>query len=193
MRASMTEASPLAERDVALCDGLVALYPAMRRFAACAADSDLDPDDLVQEAFTRVFRQAQQTVPDDLGAYVRRSIVNLIANERRSRMRARDARQRTADSAQGAEGADVSYPSHTVAILESASPIDRALVYLVDVEGFPIGEAAAMVGLSHVAARARLSRARRRLQAALVDEHRNAADHLTEEPSAASGGGPHGE
>jgi RNA polymerase sigma factor (sigma-70 family) len=153
-------------------DGLAAqltdLYPALRRFAACTADRDLDPDELVQEAFVRVFnRWAGAVGPDDLGAYVRRTIVNLVANERRSRGRARAAwnRQRAM-----AEPEHPDYPSHLAAVLDQVSPTDRALLLLVDVEGMSTGDAATMVGLTPVGARARLSRARRKLRGALTDQ-----------------------
>jgi DNA-directed RNA polymerase specialized sigma24 family protein len=45
--------------------------------------------------------------------------------------------------------------------LQSLPPQARAAVYLVDLEGLSIGEAAALIGLSVTATRARLSRARR--------------------------------
>jgi hypothetical protein len=37
------------------------LYPTLRRFAAVAAPSDLDPDDLLQDAFTRVLQRRALT------------------------------------------------------------------------------------------------------------------------------------
>jgi DNA-directed RNA polymerase specialized sigma24 family protein len=60
-----------------------------------------------------------------------------------------------------------SYPSDVAALLSLTSPTDRALLLLVDVEGESIGDAAASVGITAVAARARLSRVRRRLRAEL--------------------------
>jgi RNA polymerase sigma factor (sigma-70 family) len=167
-------------------DGLAAqltdLYPALRRFAACTADRDLDPDELVQEAFVRIFDRWGDTPglrgpnavagPDDLGAYARRTIVNLVANERRSRGRARAAWNRQTASAALSHP---DYPSHLAAVLDQVSPTDRALLLLVDVEGMSTGDAAAMVGITPVSARARLSRARRRLRSALADQ-RDAED-----------------
>ena len=140
---------------------LIALYPAMRRFAAVSADRDLDPDEIVQECFARVFSRWQYGPgPDDMGAYVRRTIINLIANERRTRSRSRArALEPTAESH------EPDYPSHLAAVLDEVDPLDRALLFLVDVEGQSTAEAASAVGLTGVAARARLSRARRRLRA----------------------------
>jgi RNA polymerase sigma-70 factor (ECF subfamily) len=160
--------APVPER---LASELVARYDATRRFAAVTADRDLDPDDLVQEAFTRVFRVAARSgePPAHLDAYLRRTIVNLVANERRSRARGRAAARRLPVPD---EGAVAEYPSHTAAVLDAAAPVDRALVHLVDIEGVAVAEAAHQVGLSSVAARSRLSRARRRLRAVLREDER---------------------
>jgi RNA polymerase sigma factor (sigma-70 family) len=148
---------------------LITVYPAMRRFAAASADRDLDPDELVQEAFARVFRRWRDgSAPDDLGAYVRRTIVNLIANERRSRSRRRARRDEPP-----AVSHQPDYPSDLAAVLDQVAEIDRALLFLVDVEGLATHEAAALVGLTGVGARARLSRARKRLRDAIQPECTN--------------------
>jgi RNA polymerase sigma-70 factor, ECF subfamily len=154
---------------------LVALYPAMRRFAACSADRDLDPDELVQEAYARVFQRWRHGPgPDDLGAYVRRTIVNLITNERRTRGRIRARRQDPP-----VENHEPDYPSELAALLDHVDPVDRALLFLVDVEGLATGDAAKLVGLTGVAARARLSRARRKLRAVVqpAGPHREEVPH----------------
>ena len=58
------------------------LYVPLRRFAAVIGRWDVDPDDLVQEAYAKVLRRAEIEI-DDLGPYVRRTIVNLATDERR--------------------------------------------------------------------------------------------------------------
>jgi DNA-directed RNA polymerase specialized sigma24 family protein len=62
------------------------------------------------------------------------------------------------------------YPSSIASVLNFVDPADRALLYLVHVDGMTASEAATSVGVSHVAARARLSRARRRLRRLLREE-----------------------
>src|SRR5712691_13290497 len=57
-------------------------YEPLRRFAAVIGRWDVEPDDLVQEAFAKVLvRQPAQI--RDLGAYLRRTVVNLATDERR--------------------------------------------------------------------------------------------------------------
>src|SRR5262245_34527559 len=58
------------------------LYESLRRFAAVIGRWDVDPDDLVQEAYAKVLRRAEADI-DDLGPYLRRAIVNLATDERR--------------------------------------------------------------------------------------------------------------
>ena len=58
------------------------LYGSLRRFAAVIGKWDVDPDDLVQEAYARVLRRSEDDI-DDLGPYLRRTIVNLATDERR--------------------------------------------------------------------------------------------------------------
>jgi len=47
--------------------------------------------------------------------------------------------------------------------MATLSPIDRAVLTLVDLEGWPMAEAAKMLGLTYVAIKLRASRARRKL------------------------------
>jgi DNA-directed RNA polymerase specialized sigma24 family protein len=145
---------------------LHALYAPTRRFAAIVARADADPDDIVQEAFTRVLL-VDRTRIDDLGRYVRRIVVNLVHNERR--------RTRRGATAVARLGSDVDaldrYPSELADLLR-LEPRVRALLYLVDVEREPIADAAAVLGLSAPAARMALTRARRRLKSELQGELR---------------------
>ena len=58
------------------------LYGPLRRFAAVIGRWDVEPDDLVQEAYARVLRRREIEI-EDLGPYLRRTIVNLATDERR--------------------------------------------------------------------------------------------------------------
>ena len=152
----------------ALGDELTARYTSLRRFAAATGDADLDPDDLVQEAFTRVFRVARTAGrPDHLDAYLRTTVFNLVQSERRRRGRARDRAVRQPLEPEGRADA---YPSDVVALLRHAAPVDRALVYLVDIEGAAIKDVAPTRGLTAPAARSRLLRARRQLLALITGD-----------------------
>jgi RNA polymerase sigma-70 factor (ECF subfamily) len=147
-------------------DVLRALYAPLRRYAAVVGSYDVEPDDLVQEAFTRFLSQPIEEI-EHPQAYLRRTILNVALNERRRQQRAVAAlsRQRAGDG----PGAADSYPSELTDLLR-IEPRVRGLLYLVEVEGEPVGDAAAAVGMSPAAARMALSRARRRLRDALFEE-----------------------
>jgi len=140
------------------------LYEPLRRFAAVIGRYDVDPDDLVQGAYAKVLLKH----PDDireLGPYLRRVIVNLATDERRRSTRANGVLHRIAPAA----GASDSYPSDLEDLLR-VQPHVRALLYLVEIEGQPVAEAADVVGMSNGSARVALMRARRRLRAELTME-----------------------
>jgi len=144
------------------------LYVPLRRFAAVVSRPDLDPDDLVQEAFTRALVARRHESIRDLGAYLRRAVVNLAKNERRRLARGAVAQARLVPSDDGV----AALPSDLADLLR-LDPVSRGLLFLVEVEGASIREAAAAVGCTEPAARMRLSRARRRLRAELEAERRN--------------------
>jgi RNA polymerase sigma-70 factor (ECF subfamily) len=145
-------------------DELRALYEPLRRYAAVVGRYDVEPDDLVQEAFTRILMAREGTV-HDTRAYLRRTIVNLAMNERRRARRAVAAFQRAGANGRGPDD----YPSE-LADLMRLEPRVRGLLYLVEIEGEQITDAAEVVGMSAAAARMALSRARRRLREELNEE-----------------------
>ncbi len=160
MGASTMQSAPNSQPhwDDAVLAELRDLYEPLRRFAAVATRYDIDPDDVVQEAYTR-FLSGDRSEIRDVGAYLRRSIINLAHNERRRERRATAATQRLGDT----EATTDIYPSALVDLMD-LDPRDRALLYLVDVEGFPTADAAATVGIAGPAARMALSRARKTLR-----------------------------
>jgi DNA-directed RNA polymerase specialized sigma24 family protein len=150
--------------DGARLDELRALYPSLRRFAAVVGRYDLEPDDLVQQAYTQVLVSDPSHVRN-LGAYLRRTIVNVAMNERRRTRRADAAVVRLHESTDTLD----SYPSELAELLE-LEPRVRGLLYLVEVEGEPITSAASAAGMSAPAARMALTRARRRLRERMSQE-----------------------
>jgi RNA polymerase sigma factor (sigma-70 family) len=145
-------------------DELRALYGPVRRYAAVVGRYDVDPDDLVQEAFTRVLRVPREQIRD-LPAYLRRTVLNLALNERRRQRRASNAIGRLRDDGERPD----SYPSELTDLMR-LEPRVRGLLYLVEIEGEQVHAAAELVGMSAAAARMALSRARRRLRAELDEE-----------------------
>ena len=143
------------------------LYPSLRRFAAVAAPSDLDPDDLLQEALVGVLRAHRLSELDHPAAYVRRSILAVAAGHHRRMGRRRSALRRYSASASAVALPD--YPSD-MADLGRLSPRERSALYLHEVEGYRFAEIATMLGCSEAAAKKAGSRARRRLAALLTAE-----------------------
>jgi RNA polymerase sigma-70 factor (ECF subfamily) len=138
-----------------------AIYPSLRAFAAVTGAVDVEPDDLVQEAVARTLRNHRLVDLDDAGAYLRRAIVNLAANRRRSmaRFRLAFARLDRVDEAAAAE-----YPSDMTELLR-LDPESRGLLFMIEVEGHSYADAAEVLGITEEAARARAARARKRLRA----------------------------
>lgn len=135
------------------------IYPGLRRFAAAVGDSDCEPDDLVQDAVVAYLRRFDgSNGADDPVAYLRSSIMSQVTDHRR-----RSARRpiQSTDNLPD-EAVHARYPSDVRWLLDHLSPIDRGLLLLVDVEGMDTARAASAVGVSAIAARTRLSRARRR-------------------------------
>jgi RNA polymerase sigma factor (sigma-70 family) len=143
---------------------LAAAYPTIRRFAAVVGPADVEPDDLVQDAFVRVLRRGIDDIAN-LDAYLRRTVLNLSSNERRSWLRRQRAygQERVITETVPATFVDV-------ADLLRLAPDVRAVLWLAEVEGWTHAEIAGLLGCSEEAARARASRGRRRLRLALVEE-----------------------
>jgi RNA polymerase sigma-70 factor (ECF subfamily) len=154
---------PREDDDARLFAGL---YEPLRRFAGVVAPIEIEPDDLLQEAVARVLRRQRLADLDDPGAYLRRTMVNLASNQRRSFAIRRRALVRLA-----AETAPdpVIYPSDLSFLLE-LPPAERAVLYLTEVEGMQYADAGRLLGCSETAARKRAQRGRRRLHALLVGE-----------------------
>ena len=132
--------------------GLAGLYPSLRRFAAVVSSSDGDPDDLVQAAVERLLRRSIDV--SDPGAYLRRTMVRLESNRRRGLGRFRQAVTRLWASTHHDH-----YPSD-LSVLDLLAPLDRSIVFLIDVEGWPSKTVGAQLGLTDAAVRTRATRAR---------------------------------
>jgi RNA polymerase sigma-70 factor (ECF subfamily) len=143
--------------------GLREIYGQLRRFAAVIAPLDLDPDDLLQEALVRALRLRPLKDYDDLGAYLRRAMLNLAANARRRTGRYRRALARLGEDT---DSPAASYPSDLF-ILYALSPDVRAVLYLAAVEGLSYAEIGGLLGCSEAAARARACRGRHALRCVL--------------------------
>jgi DNA-directed RNA polymerase specialized sigma24 family protein len=158
----------VAHRETELRDNelFAELYSALRRFAAVVRPLEEDADDLVQEALARALSLRPLSEFDDPAAYLRTAILHLAANHRRRLGRRRRAYARSVTTE---DPGRVTYPSD-LDDLRHLSVRDRAVLYLSLVEGWPYGEIAETLGCSEQAARARASRALRRLRTNLRAE-----------------------
>lgn len=142
------------------------LYPALRRFAGVVGGPTVEPDDLVQEALARTLQQTLLADLDEPGAYLRRVIVRLASNDRRSSGR------RTAILARFRLPPDTTKDAYASDMSELFQlPSDqRAVLYLHLVDGLPHDEVGRLLGISPEASRARLSRGLKHLRIALIAE-----------------------
>lgn len=124
------------------------LYQPLRRYAAVVGPIEMEPDDLVQEALLQALRRGPLTELDNPGAYLRRTIVNLAANERRRLGRLRRAVPRLAVD----DVHEVEIPPDVSELL-ALTPRERAVLFLAHVEGFSFGDIAEMVGSREAATR----------------------------------------
>lgn len=145
---------------------VVALYPALRRFAAMVSPLEVEPDDLVQDALAATLARQPLTELDNPLAYLRVVMMRRAANERRRLGRKRRANARAGPEPQSA---DVSYPSD-LAELARLDPEDRALLYLTEVEGLPLAEVAHVFDRSSAAVKMRRHRALRKLRSLLEED-----------------------
>jgi DNA-directed RNA polymerase specialized sigma24 family protein len=150
--------------DPGQLEALRAQYEPLRRFAAVIGRFDVEPDDLVQEAYAKVLVKRPSDIKD-LGPYLRRMVVNLATDERRRVGRSAKFATKLADESVSND----SYPSDLSDLLCLPARV-RALLYMVEVEGQQIAPAAEAVGMSSGNARVALLRARRRLRAELSEE-----------------------
>jgi RNA polymerase sigma factor (sigma-70 family) len=137
------------------------VYDSLRRLAAVVAPREVDPDDLVQEALMQALRRGPLQELDDPLAYLRRTVVNLASNQRRSLGRRRRALERLASAVDDVEADPMTVDTD---LLEHIGVDGRASLYLREVEGWSHREIASMLGISEVAARRRFSRALRQLR-----------------------------
>jgi RNA polymerase sigma factor (sigma-70 family) len=146
------------------------LYPSLRRFASAVRVPGEDGNDLVQEALLRTIRAKGSLAGlENPGAYLRRTIVNLVRDRQRS-----EARRRSAYSRLGPPSQVASHYSWELEELRLVSPKCRAVLYLRIIEGWPYADIGEMLGCSQISARVAASRGKRQLEAVLLKEVRDA-------------------
>lgn len=154
---STRRSGPRTDRDI-----FAEQYPSLRAYAAALGPLDLDPDDLVQEALARTLQRHSLDELDNPRAYLRRAMNHVASNHRRSLGRRRRAWAKVGP----VEDVRATYPSD-LSDLEHLEPLDRAVLYLAEVEGRSMAFIGEELELSENAVRLRASRARRKLRTLL--------------------------
>ena len=142
--------------DFAIFDSL---YPALRRFAAVVADADMDPDDLVQDALAATLSRRELHELEYPKAYLEQAIINVASNGRR---RAGTLAKLLPRLRGDTERVDA-YPSD-ISVLDQLAPLDRAVIYLADIDRLPHDLIATELAMTPAAVRKRVSRARKQLR-----------------------------
>lgn len=141
------------------------LYPPLRRLAAVVRPAEVEPDDLVQEAVERTIRNRPLSELDNPSAYLSRVILNLASEHRRRLGRARRSGVRLRPDMV----VDQFYPSDLDDLFR-LPPLQRAILFLGEVEGLTHADIAGQLGMSvHAVAKAS-QRARKRLRVELTEE-----------------------
>jgi RNA polymerase sigma-70 factor (sigma-E family) len=141
------------------------------RLARVLCDSESDAEDLVADAFARLYRRWQRGSVDDVSAYLRATIVNGA----RSRWRRRDVAKRSAPRI--AEVASVGDGNEQVGDAERVRralielPLQmRSVVALRVLEDLSEADTARLLGVSSGTVKTQLSRGMQRLRTALEDD-----------------------
>jgi RNA polymerase sigma-70 factor (ECF subfamily) len=140
------------------------LYPRLRRLAGAIAAPDGEPDDLLQEAVANLLARDGDPVTD-LMAFLARAMINLESTRKRRASRLRLLLPRVASS-----GSTVASMPSDLSLLNVLDPLSRTVVFLADVEGYPLNEVARLLDREPTAIRTRAVRARRRLRRLLEAE-----------------------
>ncbi|GAA3107318.1 sigma-70 family RNA polymerase sigma factor [Rhizobium viscosum] len=174
----MTEDTALEDEEkktrlAALASEADALRPELHRYAARLVGSVIDGEDVIQDAFARVFATAGSIPPDTpLRPWLFRIVHNRAIDALRQRSTRRAEPLETAFdladiSAVGPEDALIRQDTVRVALSHFAElPVpQRSAVILKDVLGESLADIAALLELSVDAVKARLARGRARLRA----------------------------
>lgn len=141
------------------------LYPKLLAYAAVVGSNRVQPDDLLHEALVSTLRTHVLSDLEYPQAYLRRAILNVeLQRQRRSRTHGNVVPLLRPEAER-----HPSYPSD-LGDLEHLDPRDRAILYLVHVEGLPYADVAKLVETTESNARLRASRARKKLRVVLAAE-----------------------
>ncbi|MBX3530893.1 MAG: RNA polymerase sigma factor [Rhizobiaceae bacterium] len=144
-------------------DEILALMPALRRYAASLSRSRQDADDLVQDSMEAAFAH----LGDWRGVNLRGWLMTIVTNMHRRRYRSTAGRTQLAALDEAGEVAapaalgDPLERDRLAAAIDLLPPEQRSVLMLVVVEGYAYAEVAGMLEIPVGTVMSRLSRARR--------------------------------
>ncbi|HEX9775088.1 MAG TPA: SigE family RNA polymerase sigma factor [Actinomycetota bacterium] len=140
-------------------------YPGLLRFAYFVCGSRAQAEDLVQDAFVRMYKAGARVEEQGIGAYARRTIVNLSRSGfRRASRETRALRQL---DARAASDPDVDTRDEMWRAIQELSARQRAVVALKFYEDMSERDVAAALGMSTGSVKKHADRALTRLRARL--------------------------
>lgn len=143
-----------------LADGLY-------RFALKSSGDKLLAEDLVQDAYERLWKKAEQVEPQKAKAYLYRTVVNLhIDKVRREKLSRAHLEQKTADYTVSPLPFDLK--AHLDEGIKRLNEIQRNTILLRDYEGYSYSEIAEILNISEDQVRISIFRARKALKEFLV-------------------------
>ena len=119
----------------------------------------MDPDDLVQDALAATLSRHELHELEYPKAYLEQAIVNVASNGRRRAGTMAKLLPRLRSDSNIVD----TYPSD-LSILDQLAPLDRAVIYLADIDRLPHGLIATELAMTPAAVRKRVSRARKQLR-----------------------------
>lgn len=168
----MSRVTPRAAetRGDAFADVVARHHEALARFAYLLCGNATQAEDVVAEAYVRVWRRWRRGEVDNLFAYLRRAVVNEVYGQhRRRRLERREERRPPPRPQDGRFEAQIDDRDALWAALGRLSPPLRVVVVLRIVEDLSEAETAAMLDLPPGTVKSRLSRALSVLRAEVGD------------------------
>lgn len=162
--------------DAHVRNELAALLPRLRRFAMALTGNRADADDLVQDALERALRRADQWRPGTrVDSWVFRIMRNAWIDETRSRrIRSKVVSDDPDADAPGIDGRTAMEATLTLdramKVMATLPPEQRAVIALVQIEGFTYREAAEILGVPEGTVTSRLVRARSVIETAVLGQ-----------------------
>jgi RNA polymerase sigma factor (sigma-70 family) len=166
------------DNDAAITSAFELYHTEIYSFLRRSTREDEAAEDLLQEAFTRLFAELRAgRVPDNTRAWLYRVASNLAIDRGRRRssvLRFLAAQPRDAASTSVAESPEADFVRrerrHDLERVLATLPAEARTALLLSSEGFSGTEIAEAIGRSHGATRTLLVRARRRMRTALEQE-----------------------